>query len=646
MTIGFGKNATAKPSLRKWQKDAQTKCLAQFASGKRVWVQETVTGGGKTFFAEDTATRMYQDKVIDLVVVVVPSIGVLTGWLHAFKGTLNATAGPNYQSDTQVWVTTYAGYKAICNALASRMTTGYLLIVDEYHHAEREAQWGQAVETLSKGAKHVLMLSGTPWRTQGTIALLEKERNVVGRPYYSEGGTIEPDHFYRYGTDLRETETRATVPVYFEFEPAEAIDKDTGEIYRLPLDTDDWHQLADENCKEPLGKYVTVTSKTKPRNASLDGKEMHRGLLVKGLASLEKSRQQIKEACGVSDVSIMHVACSCIADARSIEDYIARAFPWVKAETIVSEDASSAKRIEEIQRACRQASHDRPDVIISVGMISEGVDIPAIKVTIYFNKILTLLYLIQLIGRGQRRIRLDKLVENGINNGYADRDDFIDETPSYFLAPAHPYIIWMARQIEEDIRQARQFLNPSPNDKNAPESKKERLSRDYEVNSAGESRALYRGKAINKLYLAGIIDKLVNHPRASDFAVNTHWGNYMNSLILDGKEDFVETLIKEKCRDMEVEYENASSSKTVVPELSYDQQSKLLSDDAHALVHRIRNTISPFRDQDDGKAYPKVWGKLNKGAGIGNFPKATLEEKRKWINFASAWIDQQSMAAS
>jgi superfamily II DNA or RNA helicase len=646
MTIGFGKNVVAKPSLRKWQKDAQTKCLAQFADGKRVWVQETVTGGGKTFFAEDTATQMHRDGIIDLVIVVVPSLGVLTGWLNAFKGTLNATAGPNYQSDTQVWVTTYAGYKAICNALASRATIGYLLIIDEYHHAEREAQWGQAVETLSRGAKHVLMLSGTPWRTQGTIALLEKERNVEGKPYYSEDGTIEPDHFYRYRTDLEETKTRATVPVYFEFEPAEAIDKDTGEIYRLPLDTDDWHQLADERCKEPLGKYVTVTSKAKPRNALLEGKDMHRGLLAKGLASLEKSRQQIKEACGISDVSIMHVACSCIADARSVEDYIAEVFPWVKAETIVSEDSSSAKRIEEIQRACRQASHDRPDVIISVGMISEGVDIPAIKVTVYFNKILTLLYLIQLIGRGQRRIRLDKLVENNINNGYADRDDFIDETPSYFLAPAHPYIIWMARQIEEDIRQARQFLNPIADGKDAPENKKERLLKDYEVNSAGESRALYRGKAINKLYLAGIIDKLVNHPRASDFAINTHWGNYMNSLVLDGKEDFVEALIKEKCRDMGVEYEDSASSKTVVPELSYDQQSKLLSDDAHALVHRIRNTVPPFRDQDDSKAYPKVWGKLNKGAGIGNFRKATLEEKRKWINFASAWIDQQRMVAS
>lgn len=646
MTIGFGKNTTAKPFLRKWQKEAQTKCLAQFAVGKRVWVQETVTGGGKTFFAEDTATQMYRDKIIDLVIVVVPSIGVLAGWLNAFKGTLNATAGPNYQSDTQVWVTTYAGYKAICNALASRTTVGYLLIVDEYHHAEREAQWGQAVETLGRGAKHILMLSGTPWRTQGTIALLEKERNVEGKPYYSENGTIEPDHHYRYGVDLRETTTRATVPVYFEFEPAEAIDKDTGEIYRLPLDTDDWWQLADERCKEPLGKYVAITNKKTPRNSLLDGKAMHRGLIAKGLKSLEKSRREIQEACGVADVSIMHVACSCVADARSVEDYIVTVFPWVRAETIVSEDASSAKRIEEIQRACRQASHDRPDVIISVGMISEGVDIPAIKVTVYFNKILTLLYLIQLIGRGQRRIRLDRLVENNINNGYADRDDLIDETPSYFLAPAHPYIIWMARQVEEDIRQARQSLNSSTNPQEGPEDKKERSSKEYEVNSVGESRALYRGKAINKLYLADAIDRLVNHPRASDFAVNTHWGNYMNSLILDGKENFVEVIIKEKCCEMDVEYKIVSSGKTVAPELSYDQQSKLLSDNAHALIHRIRNTISPFKDQEDSVAYPKAWGKLNKGAGIGNFSKATLEEKRKWLNFASAWLDQRLTEAS
>lgn len=641
MAKGFNSKQTSTSSLRGWQEKAQAKCLAQFASGKRVWVQETVTGGGKTFFAKEIAVQMCDEESVDLIIVVVPSIGVLTGWLNAFKGILNATAGPNYQADTQAWVTTYAGYKAVCNALASRMTKGYLLVIDEYHHAEREAHWGQAVEMLSRGAKHVLMLSGTPWRTQGTIALLEKERNIYSRPYYSEDGTIEPDHYYRYAEDLK-SKTRATVPIQFEFEPAEAVDKNTGEIYKLSLDTDDWWDLADERCREPLGKYVAITDKARPLNVRLEGKEMHQNLIAKGLKKLEKSRAQIKAACGIADVSIMHIACTCIADARSVESYITAFHPWAKAETIVSEDASSARRIEEIQRACRQGSQDRPDVIISVGMISEGVDIPAIKVTVYFNKILTLLYLIQLIGRGQRRIRLDRLVENGINDGYVDRNDAIDETPSYFLAPAHPYIIWMARQIEQDIRQARQLISQATNGQAQVPDTNARIPREYEVSSAGESRALYRGNPINKLHLIGAIDKLVDHPRASDFAINTHWGNYLNSLILDGKEDIAEAMIEGKCREMGMKYSDVTSIETVTQELSYDEQSKMLSEDAHAIVHRIRTQVEPFSsDEDNGRVYRKIWGKLNKGAGIGNFSKATLEEKRKWINFAGAWMSQR-----
>jgi superfamily II DNA or RNA helicase len=199
-----------------------------------------------------------------------------------------------------------------------------------------------------------------------------------------------------------ESETRGTVVVHFEFVEADAEAKDSGEIYRLPLETDDWRDSADEQCKEPLGKYVTITTKDKPLNARLEGKNAHKEIIHKGLARLEYSRNEFKQATGLDDVSIMHIACSCINDATSIEKYINVVYPGIKAEKIVSDDSNSSKRIEEIQHACKQNNHDRPDVIISVGMISEGVDIPAIKVTVYLNKILTLLYLIQLIGRGLR----------------------------------------------------------------------------------------------------------------------------------------------------------------------------------------------------------------------------------------------------
>ena len=647
MTIGFGNNQSPKVTLREWQQRAKDKCMAQFLGGKRVWVQETVTGGGKTIFGREVSMALYDESVIDLIIILVPSEPILNGWVSTYRGRLNSTSGPIYQSDTQVWVSTYAGYKSICNALASRRTNGYLLIVEEYHHAEREAAWGQAVTTLSRGAKHVLMLSGTPWRTKGTIALLDGERNVYNRPYYQEDG-IEPDDAYRYKEDL-ESSTRGTVVVHFEFVEAEAVDKKTGEVYKLSLETDDWRDSADESCKEPLGKYVTINpseggeKKLNPRplNARLEGKDMHKKIIDKGLKWLECSRNEVKQATGLEDVSIMHIACSCINDASSIEKYINITCPGFKAEKIVSDESNSSKRIEEIQLACKQNSHDRPDVIISVGMISEGVDIPAIKVTVYLNKILTLLYLIQLIGRGQRRIWLDKL------GRYADSDKNPRQTMGYFLAPAHPYLIWVASQIEKEIKQARieETLCPGPTTREAPP----RELRDF-INNAGDNSIQIRsGEAVtaNKARLMAAIDKIIGSPSANDHLANTMWKEYLISLIVDGKEDAVEAVVKAKCKEMIIEFDDISSVESVKEELTYDQQCELLSQDAHALVRSVRRNVYPFcNEKDDGIAYPKVWGRMNKLAGITTFSKATLDEKERWINQAGAWAEQQMRVAS
>jgi superfamily II DNA or RNA helicase len=622
-------------TLREWQLEAKQECLGQFATGKRVWVQETVTGGGKTVFGRETALDMYESGMVDLVIILVPSLGIQTGWLNTFLGSLNATAGVggNYQDDTQVWVGTYAGYKSLCNALSLRMTKGFLLIADEYHHAEREASWGQGVNTLGKAAAHVLMLSGTPWRTKGTIALLESERNIHNQPYYDDEDMVASDHFYRYSKDL-ESNTRGTVPVYFAFEAAEARDKNTSQLYELPVDPDDWKKFADQYCKEPLGRYVSIGTESRPFNPRLEGLDMHRNLIAKGLQHLEISRSEIEMASGSKNVSIMHIACASINDATSVKQYIDDYYPGVKAEKIVSDDSGSTKRIEEIQRACRQNSMDRPDVIISVGMISEGVDIPAIKVTVYFNKILTLLYMVQLIGRGQRRIWLDD------KNGYADEDDLIDQTPSYFLAPAHPYIMWMASKIEDDIQQARQFNRGG---QVPPRGKKEGVVPEYDVRSTGATLNMYRGEtmAADKIKLMGVTNRLIDNPLARKHGINTMWGNYINSLIADGNGVLAESEIKTKCKLVGVNFEIASSPIAIKQELSYDEQSKDLSDEALRLVGSIRHQIEPFAHLEDRDAYKRVWTRLNSIAGIKNFPKATLDEKKKWLNAARAWKTEQ-----
>lgn len=642
MTFHQTKIQRPQVKLRNWQIEAKTNCLSQLTQGKKVWVQETVTGGGKTVFGRETALDLYEAGMIDLIIVLAPSIGVERGWLNTFRGSLNATAGPSYQDDTQVWVSTYAGYKAICNALAVRRTKGYLLIADEYHHAEREAFWGRGVSVLGSHAAHVLMLSGTPWRTKGTIALLEEERNTEGNFYYDNNGMVVPDHSYRYADDLA-SETRGTVTVHFLFQPAEVVDKN-GVLHEMPVDPENWQAFADQNCDEPLGKYVTITKDKDTFNPRLEGRTMHQSLISNGLQCLELSRGEIYRASGIKDVSIMHIACASISDASSVELYINSHFPGVKAEKIVSDSASSTKRLEEIQLACRQCSADRPDVIISVGMISEGVDIPAIKVTVYFNRITTLLYMIQLIGRGQRRIWLNE------KNSYADQDDLIDQTPSYFLAPAHPYIMWMASEIEKDIKQARKELGQSADDQPVPDgTNTNRTTRDYEVRSAGDMLHMYRCEtmAVDRIKLLGVTDRLVDHPAAKQNGVNAMWANWINSLIIDGNGEMAEGEIRNKCQVLGVNFDEASSPSAIKEELSYDEQSRLLSEEAGSIVRSIRHHLEPFKSyEDDGKAYAKTWARLNQVAGIKNFSKATLAEKQKWLNAARAWKAERARVAA
>jgi len=620
------KNRILSRPLRQWQEYAKSECLKYFALGKRVWVQEAVTGAGKTTFAVETSLDYYGSNEVDLIIVLTPSLATLNGWLDSFSKNLNATSGPNYPADTQVWVSTYAGYKSIIAELGecNRRINGYLLIADEYHHAEREACWGQAVTKLGRAAKNVLMLSGTPWKTRGTIALVDEEVNIKGEPYYSSEGIIVPDNSYKYSKDLSQGDKdRATVPVHFTFVPAKTTDEKTGRTYELALDDPkDWRKYASKDCEESLGKYVAID----PNDYKLKDSDLGRTLIAEGFTWLNYSRSQIKQATNVDDLSIMLIVCRTILEAKTISSYVQNKYK-VETEVIVSDEPKSASRLEEIKIACRQGSHARPDVIVSVGMISEGVDIPAIKVVVYMSAIITMLYLTQLLGRAMRRIF--------INGKYADPTP--NRTLAYFVAPAHPYIMWFASEVENDIAEAWRELKSRGETIDLIDEGEKEVPR-YKTKVTGESAHICRNNFVEKVQLFGIIDIILNQSQAADFLVTTAWRDYLVSLIIDGKGKEVELVIKQKCQEMNLDYETISQPESIKRELTYDQQSKLASKDAQERVKTIRYKCEPYVTMTDDKAFPKVWKMLAGKAQIKKFTDATLDEKERFINVAENYI--------
>ena len=436
-------------NLRKWQQQAINACLPQFAKERKLFVIEACTGSGKSLCSATAALKLLEDNKVDLVVVLTPNCGTRLGWKKTFDSLrvnghrVNVTDDTNFPVYTNVWVSTYAGYGKVEEALYSRPVSGVVAIIDEFHHPADTAEWGKAVDNLVGLCDHAIFLSGTPWKREGRIAVLCDQKNIHGENYYHEQGRIRADFVYNYADDLREPKTRGTVPVKFKFWDSfwRSDDGKASELYKdLPMfPTDEWETIEEweewaKKCDKPLGRHLHFDID----NESPGKNETIRRIIDESLTLLSKTRKDIQLSCGQQNASVMLCVAKGMKDARKIAEYIQEIRPSYRVSVVVSDDNNGAKKLEKIAKQCKENAADKPDVIVSVGMISEGVDIPQIKVVAYLSAIITVLYFIQVIGRAIRRIPIGK-------GEYADQ--IPSSTVAYVVAPAHPKLRYIARNI-------------------------------------------------------------------------------------------------------------------------------------------------------------------------------------------------------
>ncbi|MDA8391829.1 MAG: DEAD/DEAH box helicase [Actinomycetota bacterium] len=396
--------------LRRWQKTA----LDRWSSASEPdFLAVATPGAGKTTFAL-AAVRRELSAGAGRVVIVVPTAHLKRQWARAasrfgvhLDPAWSAAAG-DLPADMHGIVTTYqqvaSSAKAVAAVLSGRRSSGGVAVLDEVHHAADERAWGDSIRVAFGGARRRILLSGTPFRS-----------DVQAIPFVRyEMEEAVADFEYGYGEALEQG--GVVRPIYFP-----RVD---GEM--------EWTAPDGATYKAGFGDALDeVRSNQRLRTAlSLDGDWLP-SVLAAAHRKLTQLRRDQPDAGGlVIAVDQEHAQ----AVARRM-----RADLGVSPVVATSDDPLASVRIE------RFAGSDEP-WLIAVRMVSEGVDIPRLRVGVFATTTTTELFFRQAVGRFVRW-----------SPGHSRQ-------PSYMFIPEDPRLVQRAAQIAQQRRHVlwRRPVNEQP----------------------------------------------------------------------------------------------------------------------------------------------------------------------------------------
>jgi len=318
-------------------------------------------GAGKTTFAL-TAARRSLARTPARLVVVVPTAHLKFQWARAAAALdlhLEAGWAPShgaFPSDMHGIVTTYQQVASAPAAFARR-AAGSFVILDEIHHAGDDRAWGDALVTAFDGAGRRLSLSGTPFRSD--------TRSIPFVRY--ELDEARPDFEYGYGPAL--AERRVVRAIYFP--------RTNGHMeWSAPDGT--VHAAGFDDALD-----ATRANQRLRAALSLDG-EWLPDVLSTAHARLRTVREHHPQAGGL-------VVATDQEHAHGIADLIRRRLR-TRAVVATSDDPAASRKILDF------ADSD-DEWLVAVRMVSEGVDIPRLRVGVFATTTTTELFFRQVVGR-------------------------------------------------------------------------------------------------------------------------------------------------------------------------------------------------------------------------------------------------------
>jgi superfamily II DNA or RNA helicase len=356
---------------------------------------------GKTTFGLHIAHRMLRAKFVSRVVVAGPTTHICRQWA-ADAGRYGIDLEPNRPNSDGPESADFHGIAVTYQTIAAgpdthRLAAGRrptLLIADEPHHMGDQAAWGVQTRRAFDGAHFRLLLSGTPFRS---------DNSAIPWVTYGEDGLSRADYVYGY--------------------PQALVDRVCRPITFLPYDGEmEWVSEGRLRSADFDLALPAVEAARRLRTALGPEGEWMGEVLRDGDARLSEVR-----ADGHPDAGGLVIA-SDQDHARAIAARLG-SISGEQPELVMSDEPDASRRIADF------ASSDRR-WLVSVLMVSEGVDIPRLRVGVYATAARTELFFRQVVGR------------------------FIRTTPrprrqmSYLLMPADPRLKALAREIELERRHA------------------------------------------------------------------------------------------------------------------------------------------------------------------------------------------------
>lgn len=396
--------------LREWQEKHNKLYRIAERAGRRDWLTNATPGAGKTLCISALVMQLLQEGRIDRVTVVVPTLPLKEQW-----PTAAARVGLQLQPiengdgregrDFHGAVVTYA-QATLAPQLHAKMTTKFgrtLVVLDEIHHAGDFADWGKKLRLAFGQAHRRILLTGTPFRSDNQA--------IPFAPYDPDTGILKPDYSYEYGAAVRDGVNRpVTIEAYdgtarwrslsseTQVELADVSEKDTPQALNTILEPSlTWLPEIIRIANERL-TYM----RTNPDEPILDAG----GLVI--------ARDQLH----ANEIKAMM-----------------QARLGINADIVVSDEADAPKRLVAFSNSTRPW-------VIAVRMISEGIDIPRLRVCVYATHTRTELFFRQVIGRIIR----------------VTGDDALGAT---MYIPALRTLKELGKRIEEEVRHAIELDQPN-----------------------------------------------------------------------------------------------------------------------------------------------------------------------------------------